>query len=97
MTVREKIANNEYTPEIKFSKDTRKEYNEQLRLKMKKFKSDLLSEIGFEGCSPMKEEGNNALYSMAWERGHSSGLADVVFEAEQLSDLIDSFGLPMHR
>lgn len=91
MTVQEKIANNEYTPEIKFSRDTRKEYNEQERLLMKQFKADLLSEIGFDNV-----EGNNALFNMAWENGHSCGLLNVVFEAEQLADLVRSFGLLMH-
>jgi len=86
VTVREKITNNEYVPNIKFSKDTKKEYRDQLYHKMEQFKADLLSEIGFENV-----EGNNALYDLAWERGHSCGLADVVFEAEELADLVRSF------
>ncbi len=47
------------------------------------FKADLLKELGIE-----KNPKAELLYSIAWQKGHAGGLADVWCEAADLVELI---------
>jgi hypothetical protein len=51
---------------------------------LKEFKEELLKRLGLEGHPRA-----NKLYEMAWERGHSSGLSEVVYSAESLAELLE--------
>jgi hypothetical protein len=61
-----------------------KEYRKQKNIKFISFKRDAL-----EYCGIPRDHLKAVLaFSMAWDRGHSSGLHDVIQELEELSNLI---------
>lgn len=69
---------------------SREEYKEKLKLynelKMEKeheFKINLLDFVGLLG-HPKAEKA----FQIAWDRGHSAGLNEVLLELEELADLI---------
>ena len=61
-----------------------KEYREQKNSKYSLFKKDALEYCGIS----IDHNKADRAFGMAWERGHSSGLHDVIHELEELSDLI---------
>jgi hypothetical protein len=60
-----------------------REYNKTQREIEVEFKAELLKRLELEG-NPKADK----LYSMAWDRGHSSGLSEVASIAENLAELI---------
>lgn len=64
-------------------REKRKEYWREDGLLFSQFKCDLEAENGMAD-NPKRE----ALFSKAWEHGHSSGLCDVLFWYEDLLELV---------
>ncbi len=61
-----------------------REYREQKNAKFSLFKNDALE---YCGISRDHQKADRA-FNMAWDRGHATGLHDVIDELEDLSDLI---------
>ena len=61
-----------------------KKYNRKVVEIRKNFKKDALTYCGLIN-HPKAERA----FEMAWERGHSSGYAEVVHELEELADLLE--------
>jgi hypothetical protein len=88
MTVSEKIAAGAYeTPPINYARTTRAlardAYNADVNQKMAQFKADLEAEYGMVG-HPKADK----LYAKAWDMGHSSGLNEVMYYYDDLSELV---------
>lgn len=49
------------------------------------FKTDLLAALGLNNHPKA-----NKVYGMAWDRGHSSGYAQVAYESQELSELLEA-------
>ena len=62
-------------------------YRDETAARMAEFKNDLFYDNGFvgEACNEFTEK----LFSIAWEKGHSNGLAEVASEFEDLVELVD--------
>jgi hypothetical protein len=58
-------------------------YYEEENALLRKFKEDALRECGLEG-HPKAEKA----YSLAWEEGHSLGYGQVLYELQNLADLL---------
>lgn len=58
-------------------------YHTSQRLGLTLFKADALEEVGLTN-HPKADKA----YELAWSRGHSSGFAEVLFELEELADLL---------
>lgn len=61
-----------------------KEYNRRVVEIRKNFKKDALTSCGLIN-HPKAEKA----FEMAWERGHSNGYTEVVYELEKLADFLD--------
>jgi len=83
MDIREKIETGAYVPTTAYTPETRQAYREETSRLEAQFKADLLAELGIT-----KHPKADALYRMAWDRGHSCGFSEVVSEAEELAELL---------
>lgn len=61
----------------------REEYNQEEQRLQTKFREDALEYAGLKDHPKA-----NKAYWMAWERGHSGGLGDVLSELEDIADLL---------
>jgi hypothetical protein len=64
-------------------KEKIKEYNADSSCLMDEYKLDILRD-----CKLSDHPARHKAYSMAWERGRSSGLMNVLAELEELADLL---------
>lgn len=65
-------------------KTARKAYSEETAALMEQFKNDL-----FFDNSLQRNDFTEKLYAIAWDKGHSNGLSEVVSEFEDLVVLVD--------
>lgn len=65
----------------------RQAYQAETAARMAEFKNDLFYDNGFVGEA--YNEFTEKLFSIAWEKGHSSGLAEVASVFEDLVELVD--------
>jgi hypothetical protein len=92
MDVSKKITDGAYKPRTpypsksipreKFVEERRKWHSELSRLEQE-FKRDALEECGILGHPKA-----DLAYAKAWDRGHSSGLHEVLYELQDLAELI---------
>ena len=92
MDIFKNIANGEYTPKspfpsYKLPKDEirrqRKIYKEEEEMLLRRFEYDLAAEYGF-----LEHVKRKNIFEKAWERGHSSGLNDVVNEYSNIAEIL---------
>jgi hypothetical protein len=92
MSVRDDIRAGKYRPDEKFGNgqgkesttDRTKRRTEERRLVLV-FKADSMAELGLAGIPAAKQD---KAWEMAWDRGHASGLEEVLNELEELAELL---------
>jgi hypothetical protein len=94
MTVYEKIVANHYLNQAEYPlpskyntkeafREARKEHHQETYRLEAMFKADALDETGLTG-HPKAEKA----WALAWDRGHSSGLYEVLGNLQELADLL---------
>lgn len=74
---------NRWNKEQEAYKAKREAYNAETNRQLERFEADLAKEHGVE-THPKR----GALWSKAWERGHSAGLTEVALDYEDLVELL---------
>ncbi len=77
------VAMDEYEKKEIERNELRSQYDQHTADLNDKFKKDLLKFLGVE-----KHKNANALWSLAWEHGHSSGYHEIAIYADEFAELL---------
>ena len=83
-SVAQNIVNGKYKNNVPYTKDTRAAYGAEEGRLLKLFWDDVREEFDLDPNNSKHER----MLSIAWDRGHSSGLHEVLYHVEELAELV---------